>query len=97
MSRFYVHQECWARWPRALMMTKKNGYGNDETRKYVPDRGKCRVAESFITPSVLDRVQEYCCSECGEYMLWEVLDVGDVPRFCASCGREIEWESKRRR
>ena len=97
MSQFYVHREFWARWPRALMMTKRNGSGNDETRKYVPDKGKCKVSASFLNPTALEHVQEYHCSECGKYMLWEVLDIDDRPRFCANCGREIEWKSTRER
>ena len=47
MSRFYVQNEPWARFPKKLIMRRKNDDGSETERKYVPDRGIDEV-ESLV-------------------------------------------------
>ena len=88
MSLFYVERECWQRFPKVLIMVRKDGRG-DERRRYVPER-TCRLV---YDPVHLD----YVCSACGEWRdtpLYDARDADDALvcrdyRFCPHCGARV--------
>ena len=47
---------------------------------------ECEMEPSFIEPSRLDFMQEYLCSECGEYSYMQIACDGDGVNYCSTCG-----------
>lgn len=55
-----------------------------------PKEFTCQMEPSFITPGMLDSIQEYTCSECGKQTFSQVLgDNEDVPKYCSYCGKRV--------
>ena len=57
----------------------------------------CHMEESFIEPSRLDFMQEYLCSECGEYSYMQIACEGDGLSYCPNCGARVvdAWDERR--
>lgn len=47
---------------------------------------ECEMERSFIEPRRLDFMQEYLCSECGEYSYMQIACDGDGINYCSICG-----------
>lgn len=81
MSMFYIERQCWQRFPKVLIMVKKNGHG-DERRRYVPERTCHNVGAEYSKAG-------FECSECG------AIDLDFVaPDFCHGCGARVVEEEK---
>ena len=53
-------------------------------------RGTCKM-EATLTNPFETRIDEYHCSECGEYCSVEkVMGKTEPPKFCPECGRKVE-------
>ena len=53
-------------------------------------RGTCKM-EATLTNPFETRIDEYHCSECGEYCSVEkVMGKTEPPKFCPECGRRVE-------
>ena len=52
------------------------------------DGGKtCTMEKSFIELATLEHMQEWLCSECGEYTTIQVVfDKDEQPSYCCNCG-----------
>ena len=51
---------------------------------------ECEMEPSFIEPSRLDFMQEYLCSECGEYSYMLIACDGDGVNYCSKCGAKVK-------
>lgn len=57
-----------------------------EVKSEGPESGACTMDRSFIEPREL-YVQEFMCSECGEFTLVEIVgDPNEAPAYCQNCG-----------
>ena len=55
-----------------------------------PEEFTCQMEPSFITPGILDSIQEYTCSDCGKQTFSQVLGGDeDVPKYCSYCGKKV--------
>lgn len=88
MSQFYVKRECWQRFPKTLIMVRKNGDG-DEFRRYVPER-TCRMKYDSVH-------EDFVCSACGEWHSTATYDACDADdclvfrsyKYCPNCGAKV--------
>lgn len=79
-GEFYVESQCWARWPKTLIMCRKRGYEIIERRRYMPER-TCRIEGAHY-----DELWDETCTRlsCG-HDVW-----GEVRNCCPECGARIE-------
>lgn len=77
-GEFSVQQECWASWPKVLIMKRKTG-SSYEFKRYIPER-TCRIIEDgyMDDPAI--------CSECGTHY--------DDGRYCKHCGARVISEEE---
>ena len=52
----------------------------------------CSLEPTFITPVSITSMQEYTCSECGEFAYQYVVSDGDALKFCPNCGRKAVYD-----
>lgn len=94
MSEFYVERQGWQRWPKVLVMVKKNGHG-DERKRYVPER-TCRNAfENRAVGTHAEGFYQGCfeCSLCGCSALgydWQSFHIELEWNFCPNCGARVK-------
>ena len=87
-GEFYVQRECWAKWPRVLIMKRKTG-GEEEQRRYVPER-TCHIIDHGSTSDdgVDDGVSLFECDACGGLFL--ASNEGKAAsNYCYYCGAKV--------
>ena len=66
------------------------GVRKRDEREATLGRGTCKM-EATLTNPFETRIDEYHCSECGEYCSVEkVMGKTEPPKFCPECGRRVE-------
>lgn len=83
MSLFYVERQGWQRWPKTLIVVKKNDHG-DERRRYVPER-TCRAIRHKNEFGHFD----LHCSECHHLMMIQRDGSETMPNYCDECGCKV--------
>ena len=85
MAEYFVERQYWTHWPKTLLMCRKHGEGI-EHRRYVPDKGTCKVESSQLNeyghaPQASDYTFEL---SCGHSVTWD-----DQPDYCPWRGRRV--------
>lgn len=86
-GEFYVEHQCWARFPKVLIMCRKHGRmenGNCavERKRYVPERTCCIVGGYYDEVINECYTQLSCGHETREY----------EPNYCSHCGARVVSE-----
>jgi hypothetical protein len=86
MAEFFVETQCWAHWPKVLVMGRNRNDGTVERRRYVPER-TCKMETDYDELEVVACSPEdtwaYKCSACD----WSFrYDRGIKPNYCPICG-----------
>ena len=92
MSEFFVETQCWAHWPKVLVMGRNRNDGTVERRRYVPER-TCEP-NTFLADA--GENWERWATECGECgaVLHEsyTSKVRVLPNYCPHCGAKVADE-----
>ena len=84
MSIIEVEYQMWARFPKVLIVTKKDEDGTQTTRRYVPER-TCEVER--IERNNPDRFDDYfVVLTCGCWFDWPD---ATPPVYCPNCGAKV--------
>lgn len=76
MAEYYVERQCWAHWPKTLIMCRKTGNGI-ERRRYAPATTATKLVHG-------DGIVGHCdCSACGA-----TIDFYDS--YCRRCGARFK-------
>jgi hypothetical protein len=80
MAEFFVETQCWAHWPKVLVMGRNRNDGTVERRRYVPER-TCHQVITDCNDGLLPPFTAHC-SECGT-------EWGYTPAYCPECGAKV--------
>lgn len=83
MTKFSIETQCWAHWPKVLVVAANRDDGTTEFRRYVLERA-CEVAGVY-TYGERDELRAYALS-CGHEFDW---DHADPPAYCPCCGAKV--------
>lgn len=82
MAEFFVERQCWAHWPKVLVMGRNRNDGTVERRRYVPER-TCTVEGVY---DYYESSDLWAVLSCGHEFEW---NDDKPPAYCPECGAKV--------